>query len=235
MARIAGCIGKYVVVLMLSIMILCSGCANPMALNKSDKKLDLSKNSIAIMSVKVSNENVPSCQPSVYVISLGRLKKFNDYKYFKVKSVFAKEKDKYNEYLISIAMPAGQYLIKDVCGESLKLLPPIDAVSLMPVYLPFELKPNEITYLGRIEGIIRKRQNDNELRAGFLMPLIDQAVAGFSSGTYDITITDSYDADLQHFTQEYPVLKNYTVNKSLLPSWKQPERHDILQPPISGR
>jgi hypothetical protein len=235
MARITGCIGKYVAVLVLSIMIFGSGCASPMALSKGDKKLDLSKNSIAIISVKVSNQNIPSYQPSVYVMSLGRPKKFNDYKYFKIKSAFAKEKDKYNEYLISIAMPAGNYLIKDVYGESSKLLPPIAAVSLMPVYLPFELKPNEITYLGRIEGTIRKRQNDNEIRAGFFTPLIDQAVAGFSSGTYDITITDSYDADIQHFTQEYPVLKNYTVNKSLLPSWKQPERHDILQRPIGGR
>jgi hypothetical protein len=225
MVRAAGCFVKYVV-LMLGFIILGAGCESPMALDKKTTKLDLAKNSIAVISIKIANENVPAYQPFVRIIAVGKTK--NDYTYFKVKSVFTQEKDKYNEYLISISMPPGKYIIKDVYGESLKLFPPIDAVSLMPVYLPFELKANEVTYLGRIEGRIRKRQNDNELRAGSSLPLIDQSVAGYSSGTYDITVTDNYDVDLQHFTQEYPVLKNYTVNKSLLPPWKQPSKDKML-------
>jgi len=202
------------------------GCHPPMALNKKITKLDLTKESIAIMSIKVSNEHVLSCQPFLNLIVIGKGEDVR-YKTFKIKSVFAQEKGKYNEYLISVDLPAGKYMITDVIGESSKILPPLWAVTYMPVYLPFELKPNEITYLGRIEGTIRKKQNDDELIAGAVVPLVDQALAGFSNGTYDIIVTDSYNVDITHFTQECPILKKYTVTKSILPSWKKPAKETL--------
>jgi hypothetical protein len=97
----------------------------------------------------------------------------------------------------------------------------------MPVYLPFELKSNEVVYLGRVEGSIRKKLRDEELIAGAVVPLIDQALAGFSNGTYNIIVTDNYDTDLQHFIQEYPVLKEYPVTRSLLPPWKKPAKKEM--------
>src|SRR6266568_2596132 len=49
----------------------------------------------------------------------------------------------------------------------------------------FEVKPAQVVYLGRVEAVRRERKDDGELRAGFVIPLIGQAVAGYSGGTFE--------------------------------------------------
>ena len=226
MVRSTECLMKCVMLMLLAVPFV-SGCTESMALGKKDTKLDLTKKSTAIMSIKVSNAHVVDHQPFLDGMVVG--KAMNDHTQFDIKSPYIKEKDKYNEYLISFDMPPGKYFVLNIRGESeFKILPvPNQAVCFVPIYLPFELKPNEITYLGRIEATIHKRQKDNEIRAGLVFPqAIDQVMAGFSTGTFEVTVSDNYEADLQHFAQEYPVIKNYVVTKSLLPLGKQPNEGD---------
>jgi len=54
--------------------------------------------------------------------------------------------------------------------------------------------------------------------------LIDQAVAGFSTGTFDVVVEDKYDEDMKLFISEYPALQNTKVEKSILPQWIRPEK-----------
>ena len=68
----------------------------------------------------------------------------------------------------------------------------------------------------------RKRQDDNELRAGPVIPLIDQAVAGFSGGTFEVKIFDNYDDDMAVFRQKHPALGHFTVERAVLPPWTKP-------------
>ncbi len=95
------------------------------------------------------------------------------------------------------------------------------------MYTPIELKPNKIVYLGRIEAVIRERKNDGELRAGPVVPLLDQAVTGFAGGTFDINVYDNYDKDIALFKQIYPLLNKYTVEKAVLPQWKKPTEEEM--------
>lgn len=46
-------------------VILMSGCAANMPLSMGQDKVDVSSESIALVSVKVSNQNKPGCQPSM--------------------------------------------------------------------------------------------------------------------------------------------------------------------------
>lgn len=73
---------------------------------------------------------------------------------------------------------------------------PIRGAFCAPVFMPFELSPGSIVYLGRIEATIRARRSDDELRAGPLVPLIDQAVSGLFGGTFEIRISDNYEGDV---------------------------------------
>ena len=80
----------------------------------------------------------------------------------------------------------------------------------------------KIVYLGRIEAVNRKRASDDQLRAGPILPLVDQAVSGFADGTWHIKVYDNYESDIRAFQEKYPVLGNYSVEKMLLPPWEKP-------------
>lgn len=57
---------KYLVILFIAFVL--SGCANNMALTKGQDKVDVSKKSIALLSVKIANQNKPSYQPHPYFV-----------------------------------------------------------------------------------------------------------------------------------------------------------------------
>jgi hypothetical protein len=50
-----------------------------------------------------------------------------------------------------------------------------------------------------------------------LIPLIDQAVAGMSTSTWDVTLDDRSDKDLPLFQQTFKALESATIVKSPLP------------------
>jgi hypothetical protein len=74
----------------------------------------------------------------------------------------------------------------------------------------------KIVYAGRIRAHMRDRKSDSEPRASSSMfPLLDQAVTGFYSGTYDITIEDKFDEDIALFRNKFPGLKQQNILKSV--------------------
>ena len=194
-----------------------SGCALKMAITEKTKILDLTKETIVLITVKTSNNYKPIYQPNVYhvrIFTVGKEDEEDCYT-FRVKKPYNKVENQFNEYLISIKLPPGNYELKEITGEA------GDGVFVsgsftIPLYIKFDLNPDKIFYCGRIEASNRKRVYDYELRAGPVIPLLDQVLTGFSTGTFDVTIYDNYEEDLAIFKQNYPVITDYNVEKMIL-------------------
>lgn len=205
-------------------MFMFSGCAANMALTKGQDKIDLSEKSIALASIRISNQNKPGYQPNLvyaffFANSSNAEKTHIDLKIEPFKS----EKDQYNEYLMSFPLKPGKYNFASIWANyQIPLL--MNAMAVVPVNTMIEIKPNSVVYLGHIDATIRERKNDTEERAGSLIPLIDQAVAGFSSGTFDVSISDKYEEDIKAYISEYPVMDKVKVEKAIMSQWVRPER-----------
>jgi len=192
-----------------------SGCAG-MAINEKTKTLDLTKESIVLMTVKTANNYKPIYQPNVQFIRIFTAgnKDKKDLHLFRATKPYNKVAQQFNEYLISINLPAGNYELKEITGQGTDGF--FNGNFVIPLYINFELKPNKLVYLGHIEATNRKRAYDYELRAGSMIPLLDQAVTGFSGGTFDVNIYDNFDRDLAVFKKEYPVIGEYNDEKMIL-------------------
>jgi hypothetical protein len=93
---------------------------------------------------------------------------------------------------------------------------PFYGIFMVPLLLDFEVAPHSVTYIGRITAKLRPRQ-EGEFRAGPAVPLIDQAVAVMSSGTWDITVEDRAKEDISLFWTHYPALATMPINSDPLP------------------
>ncbi|HUL01267.1 MAG TPA: hypothetical protein VLX29_10505 [Nitrospirota bacterium] len=210
------------------------GCAlptmKPIALTPKTNALNLQKESVALLTVRTSNQYKPDYQPYVWrvvvVTNDGRVKKTN-YRFGDLVGGlerFEEIKGQFNEYLISLSLPAGNYKLTFIKGTgSVTARGNFD----IPVFADFELPPNKIVYLGRIEATLRERKSSSELRGGPEGPLLDQLFTGFYAGTFDIVIYDNYDKDISLFKQKYVLLNNFTIEKAILPPWKQPSEDEL--------
>jgi hypothetical protein len=211
---------------LLCLAVFLSSCAqsHKMAITKDQSKVDLTANSIALLSVKISNQNKPEYQLELdYAMvcpqSEACYKQTSSYSH-KAGPPYKREKALFNEYLLTFKLESGIHnLYNFYCSY---IVFPIGAGSFVPLNLKVEIKPNSIIYLGHVDVILREKKTDNEKQAG-LLPLIDAAAVGLSSGTYDVIVEDKYDEDIKLFASEYPVLQNAKVEKSILPQWRRPE------------
>lgn len=217
MKRITNCVMSVVMMFMFS------GCAANMALTKGQEQVDLSEKSIALASIRISNQNKPGYQPSLlyaffFANSSNAEKTHIDLKIEPFKS----EKDQYNEYLMSFSLKPGIYNFSQIWGNyKIPLL--LNAMCAVPLNTQIEIKPNSVVYLGHIDATIRERKNDTEERAGGIIPLIDQRVSGFSNGTFDVTIKDKFEEDIKAYIAEYPALNKVKVEKTIMNQWVRPE------------
>ena len=210
------------------IVFMLGGCATmkPPALSSDTNTIDVSKESIALLTVKIANKYKTSYQPnikSVFVRSNGE--KDREKYSCKVGEKYNEVENSFNEYLISFQLPAGTYKLRVLFATS--GIFPVTGMFFVPVYSSFSIAPNKIIYLGHIEANVKERTNDKELRAGPVVPLIDQAVTGASGGTFVVTITDLFEDDIKLFQKEYPYLKQYQVDNLTLPQWTQPTEEDM--------
>src|ERR1035437_1810609 len=104
MKRITNCLLSVVM------MFVFSGCAANMALTKGQEQVDLSEKSIALASIRISNQNKPGYQPNLlyafFIANSSDAERTHvDLKIDPSKS----EKDQYNEYLMSFTLKPGKY------------------------------------------------------------------------------------------------------------------------------
>ena len=214
-----------------------SGCAgNKMALTKDQSDIDLTKKSIALLSVRISNQYKPSRQLKLLSVVICPQSETNckhdlpsnpgsPYKPYK------REKKHFNEYLMSYELESGTYNI-DGLYTTYKIPTLTSGFGYTKLNLKTEIKPNSISYLGHLDITLREKKSDAEISAGGSVPLIDQYIPGFSSGTFDVEVEDKFDEDMKSFISEYPALKKVKVEKSILPHWIRPEKEGVVAPKV---
>lgn len=195
-----------------------SGCTGSMALNKDQKTIDLSSKSLALFTTAISNQNRPDYQPFPYMVFFGG----SGSETFTVKesSPHRSEKGRSTEYLLGFDLKSGRYSLQKIWFDYHGTF--IGARASVPLDLSFGITPNSVVYLGRITVVIRPITKDGETSAGGVFPIINQAVAGFSGATYDVTVEDRYEEDMIWFRTEYPALRTVAVEKAILPQWVRP-------------
>lgn len=210
--------------------------AHSMALTKGQKNIDLNKNSIALLSIKTSNEYNPERQIELIgliVCPASEAPCTNPRPYLhKANSAFRFEKNKYNEYLVSLKLEPGTYYL-DSAGVLYQQMV-TETGGYTPLNLKMEIAPNTVSYLGHIDVVLRKKNNENEKTAGrevinFAVAsaeLKDKSIVGFSTGTFDVVVKDKFDEEMKLFVSEYPGLQNAKIDKTILPPWKRPEIQD---------
>jgi hypothetical protein len=199
-----------------------TGCGGRMALEKNMTKLDTSKESIALFTIRVSNQVKPKYQLPLSCINV-KSNEGEESKHFGPGKDFKYEKKQYFEYLLSLALPPGENKIWLITG--------IIRGGSYGAYrfntdIDFNLEPDSIVYLGHLEMVNRLRREGESQAArfastdgsllGLLLARISYEQAGMSDGTMELTISDRFDEDIKNFKQHYPVLENYTVKKNII-------------------
>ncbi len=95
---------------------------------------------------------------------------------------------------------------------------PIHGYYFVPMHAEVPRFDRGVHYLGSAEAVVRERR-DGEFRAGDVIPLIDQAIAGASTGTFDIVISDAYEHDVALFRRAFPVLEAVEIERAVLAPW----------------
>jgi hypothetical protein len=205
------------------LLFLLSGCAHHMALSKDMTAVDLTKKPIALLSVRISNQNNPDCQFDLKGCFIGNeANKFSPVNFDMISPDEPyNTKDKaYKDFLLSFDVdPGTNNVVAFYANYDIFILA---AMGVISIDLETNVKPNPAVYLGHLNIVLRKKTADTE-QIGGLFPLIDAAIIGLSSGTFDVTVEDQYDEDMKAYVAQYPALQNVKVEKNILPPWIRPE------------
>ena len=228
---------KYRFLLIFCLVFTMSGCAgHKTALTKKQTDIDLTNKSIALFSVRISNQYKASRQLALHSVIICPqsepickhdlpTKSGSPYKPYK------KEKDYFNEYLVSYELESGTYNI-DGLYTNYRIPTLTSGFGYTKLHFKTDIKPNSVIYLGHLNITLREKKSDTEISAGGSVPYIDQYIPGFSSGTFDVEVEDKFDEDMKSFISEYPALQKVKVEKSILPEWIRPENESVVAPKV---
>jgi hypothetical protein len=128
-----------------------------------------------------------------------------------------------NTYYLSMKLEPGGYVIDGLTSFN-RTFPTVTSF-FAPLHTDLTAAGPGVFYLGHVDATVRERNND-EFKAGASLPLIDQAVGGASGGTFDIEISDQWEADQAIFLARFPALKGVTVSKAIMPPFDRPKAQE---------
>lgn len=214
---------KYISPIIILFVLVMSGCATPtkMAFHNDSDRLTEKSNPVFLMTATIKNTYKTSFQPRLLVVNIEKpdAKQASDRLNFKMDDIGKNETDSAetgNNYLIRMELPAGKYEIQGL--TSLARSFPINGFFFTPLHMQIEAKTAGVYYLGHVAATVRERQG-NEFKAGPSIPLIDQAIAGASGGTFDVVISDESATDEALFRQKFPALSGIDIKKDILPAF----------------
>jgi hypothetical protein len=190
------------------------GCANvaKMPLQTNVTTVDTSQKSILVARVRVKNENRPSHQPNLNTVVLTTQEKAQS---FAAPTLLAESPDIGREYFVSMDVVPGKTKLNYMFFvRSIPML--LMANAMVNLDYEIDVPSNKVVYLGNIVATIVPRTDDSQPRAGAVIPLIDQSVAGFSSGTFKVDISDQYTADTKDMIAKFPALAGKEIVKNVL-------------------
>lgn len=213
--------------------LLLAGCATPtdMALKNDADVLKSDAKPLYLMTATIRNSYKPRYQPKLLVVNVLRAggKESTDRLNFKIDEKARAETDSEIEgstYFMRMELEPGNYEIKAL--TSLGRAFPVNGFFVTPVNGELKVGERGVYYLGHIEASVRERVG-KEFAAGPALPLIDQAVTGASTGSFDVEISDRFDKDETAFRTRFPALKGVNISKAVLPPFdraKAQERWD---------
>lgn len=188
--------------------------------NDSDRLAENSK-PVYLMTVTLKNTYRTSFQPKLLVVHVEKpdAKEAADRINFIMDEKAKNESDSVNtgnSYLIRMALDRGRYEIQGLTALARSF--PINGFFFAPMHSNMEVNESGVFYLGHVSATIRERQG-SEFKAGPSLPLIDQAIAGASGGTFDVEITDEFATDEAAFRSRFPALAEVEISKALLPTF----------------
>lgn len=209
--------------LILAIGITLVGCASvkPMALDKNSKAVDVSTKSVVLMTLDIYRTEPSRYVPNPFTISFEKPNGSDkpEIQNFQLKdSDQTTSKDGHDIYLLSMALEPGQYKLNGISGDANAF--PFHGFFFVPLLMDIQIQKNAVTYIGRVKAELRPRQG-NEFRAGAVVPLIDQAVTGVPTGTFDIAVEDFSLEDIPYFQSTYPALSSTSISTALLPQFER--------------
>ncbi len=195
-----------------------TGCATSMkaAMDKKTEKIDVGEDSLFLLTAEISNDYKPAYQPDAMVLNVetpdanSSEQRFN----YPVDEDGTFKKETGNKYVFRGRLKPGKYVVRGILGNKASF--PFFGTFYMPLHCEFEAKKGQVADLGRVIARIRERQG-YEFRAGPVAPLVDQAVTGFSGGTFDVQVVASNDADTRWLKSLYPALRGVEVVAGTLP------------------
>jgi hypothetical protein len=196
-----------------------SGCATKldMPYSEAQPKADPAKG-VYLMTLTTKNTYHTSFQPDMLVINVetptasSKQDRFN----FIIDDAGKNETgsaDTGNSYLVRFQLPPGDYVIDGVTCLNRQF--PIIAQFFVPLHEKLTVSAAGVYYLGHVDGTVRERVG-GEFKAGPTLPLIDEAVAGASGGTFEVAISDQWDKDSQQFIAKFPALQGINVQKAIM-------------------
>lgn len=124
-----------------------------------------------------------------------------------------------NTYFLRMELDPGDYVIRAMFSKSSSFM--VLGWFKTPLNIKMAAPGKGVFYLGRVNATVRERQGD-EFRAGTMVPLIDQAVVGASTGTFDVDISDNWQKDGPAFLAKFPALQNADIQSTILPPFDRP-------------
>lgn len=197
---------------------LMSGCAtvHEMGVNSATESLELKDKALLLMSLDIGNGFKPNYQPTVTVVyfETGDADSKETRHNFKPDKEGTMINSEGARYLLRVELEPGKYVLRGA-GCMYNSFPLMGSC-FMPIHAEVIAKANTITYIGNARGVTRER-GEGEFRAGPLIPLIDQAVTGFSRSTFDVVLSDRREEDLKTYRLLFPALTTADIQFDILP------------------
>lgn len=207
---------------LLFVVALLAGCATPvdMAFSKDPTTPLPADKTVFLMTATIKNTYFTSHQPKMIATMIEKAGATNaaDRLNFRADKLGKIESDTVNgsTYLIRMELDKGEYVVRGFSCMSSRF--PIHGFYFAPIHAKLVSSAPGVYYLGHVDASVRSRK-DNEFRAGPVIPLIDQAVAGASGGTFDVVISDQWVTDEEQFKSKFPALKLAQVQMAILPAF----------------
>jgi hypothetical protein len=208
---------KWVVVVLALILGGCSTRPN-MAFEKDDAPIETGK-AILLMTVTLKNSYRPGHPLRLFAATVDKRhpREVADRFVFDMDDKGKRETntpEQGNTYLLRMPFDPGSYVFQGLVSRA-GPCPLLCGQFFVPLQLPLEAKTTGIVYIGHVDATARERQGD-EFRAGYVVPLIDQAATGASGGSFDVEVSDRFATDEAMFRNQFPALKTAEISKSLL-------------------
>jgi len=196
-----------------------AACATPehMAVHTADTSIDTSTKSLLLMTLTVSQKDSPIRAPKVFVVEIdtpNAQSTADRHNFILDGEGRMVTGDGHTTYDLRMALPAGSYHM--VAGTGMIRVFPFAATFLLPLPEDFTVAPNSVTYIGHIDATLRPRVGD-EFSAGPLLPLLDQAAMGVSTGSFDVTVSNQSATDLPALRATFPALQTAAIQVDILP------------------